>query len=69
MVAVFVALFASPLEIMRTLGLGMTAAILLDTWIVRTLLVPSLTAILGRRWAFWPHLGGNFDSLTSSEQA
>ncbi|AEJ41458.1 MMPL domain protein [Sulfobacillus acidophilus TPY] len=53
MVVVFLALFRSPLEIMKTLAIGMTAAILLDTWIVRTLLVPSATA-LAKRWAFWP---------------
>ncbi len=53
MVAVFLALILSPLEIMKTLAIGMTAAILLDTWLVRTLLVPSSTVWLGR-WAFWP---------------
>jgi uncharacterized membrane protein YdfJ with MMPL/SSD domain len=45
MAVVFAALIASPL--------GMTAAILLDTWIVRTLIVPGTVALLGR-WAFWP---------------
>ena len=53
MVAVFLALILSPLEIMKTLAIGMTAAILLDTWLVRTLLVPSSVVWLGR-WAFWP---------------
>ncbi len=55
MVAVFVALFASPLEIMKTLAIGMTAAIILDTWVVRTLMVPASVAILNR-WAFWPRM-------------
>lgn len=53
MVVVFIALFLSPLEIMKTLGIGLTAAILLDTWVVRSLLVPGSIALLGR-WAFWP---------------
>lgn len=53
MVAVFLALILSPLEIMKTMAIGMTAAILLDTWLVRTLLVPSSTVWLSR-WAFWP---------------
>ena len=53
MVTVFLALILSPLEIMQTLAIGMTAAILLDTWLVRTLLVPSSTVWLNR-WAFWP---------------
>ncbi|PSR29078.1 MAG: MMPL family transporter [Sulfobacillus benefaciens] len=55
MVAVFVALFVSPLEIMKTLAIGMTAAILLDTWVVRTLMVPASVAILDR-FAFWPRM-------------
>jgi uncharacterized membrane protein YdfJ with MMPL/SSD domain len=53
MVVVFLALILSPLEIMQTLAIGMTAAILLDTWLVRTLLVPSSIVWLGRH-AFWP---------------
>ncbi len=53
MVVVFVALIVSPLEIMQMLAIGMTSAILLDTWIVRTLLVPGSIALLGRL-AFWP---------------
>jgi uncharacterized membrane protein YdfJ with MMPL/SSD domain len=31
----------------------MSTAILLDTWIVRTFLVPGITTLLGRH-AFWP---------------
>jgi len=50
---VFVALILSPLEIMQMLAVGMTTAILLDTWIVRSLLVPGSIALLGRG-AFWP---------------
>lgn len=53
MVAVFAAMLRSPLQIMRTLALGLSAAILLDTWIVRTCLVPASIALLGR-WAWWP---------------
>lgn len=53
MVVVFLSLLISPLEIMQTLAVGMSAAIVLDTWVVRTLLVPSAITLL-RRWAFWP---------------
>jgi uncharacterized membrane protein YdfJ with MMPL/SSD domain len=53
MVVAFVVLLSSPLEVLQTLGLGMTAAILLDTWVVRTFLVPGVTVLLGR-WAYWP---------------
>ena len=53
MVVVFLALIKSPLEIMQTLAIGMTGAILLDTWVVRSLLVPGSIALLDR-FAFWP---------------
>lgn len=53
MVVVFIVLLVSPLEILKTLGIGMTIAILLDTWIVRTFLVPGAVAAFGP-WAFWP---------------
>jgi len=32
---------------------GLAAGILLDTFVVRTLLVPSIVALLGR-WNWWP---------------
>jgi len=53
MVVVFFALLLSPLEIMKTLAIGLTSAILLDTWIVRSFLVPASTVAIGRS-AFWP---------------
>lgn len=52
-VVVFAALITSKLEIMQALGIGLTTAILLDTWVVRTFLVPSSVALWGR-FAFWP---------------
>lgn len=53
MVAVFLALLISPLSLMKTLGLGLAFAVLVDTWIVRSLLVPATTMLLGRQ-GFWP---------------
>jgi len=35
------------------IGVGLAAGILLDTFVVRTLLVPSIVALLGR-WNWWP---------------
>lgn len=53
MVVVFLALLISPLQVMKTLGLGLSFAVLADTWIVRSLLVPSVTTLFG--WlGFWP---------------
>jgi RND superfamily putative drug exporter len=40
-------------EQLRQLGTGIAVGILLDTFLVRTLLVPSVVALLGR-WNWWP---------------
>ena len=53
MVVAFGALLVSPLQLMRTMALGMGAAILLDTWVVRTCLVPTSMALIGRS-VWWP---------------
>lgn len=37
----------------REIGLGLAAGVLLDTFLVRTLLVPSAVVLLGR-WNWWP---------------
>jgi RND superfamily putative drug exporter len=37
----------------RTIGFGLAVGILLDTFVVRTVLVPSAVALLGR-WNWWP---------------
>jgi RND superfamily putative drug exporter len=37
----------------RDIGAGLGAGILMDTFLVRTLLVPSTVALLGR-WNWWP---------------
>ena len=37
----------------KEIGLGLAAGILLDTFLVRTLLVPSVVVLLGR-WNWWP---------------
>ena len=38
---------------LRQLGTSIAIGVLLDTFLVRTLLVPSLVALLGR-WNWWP---------------
>ena len=53
MVVVFLALLISPLQVMKTLALGLSFAVLVDTWIVRSFLVPAMITLLGRR-AYWP---------------
>ena len=37
----------------RDIGIGLAIGILMDTFLVRTLLVPSTVALLGR-WNWWP---------------
>jgi RND superfamily putative drug exporter len=37
----------------RDIGLGLALGILMDTFLVRTLLVPSTVVILGK-WNWWP---------------
>ncbi len=37
----------------RTMGIGLAIGILMDTFLVRTLLVPSMVVLLGR-WNWWP---------------
>ena len=51
----FAALLLAPLPNLRQIGFGVTIGILIDTFIVRSLLVPAATMVLGR-WAFWPRV-------------
>jgi RND superfamily putative drug exporter len=48
MIAVFLAFVPSPEVILKVIGVGMAAAILLDATVVRLLLVPAVMHILGR---------------------
>ena len=49
----FAALMLAPLPNMRQIGFAVTFGVLIDTFVVRSLLVPSATMLLGK-WAFWP---------------
>ena len=49
----FAALLAAPMPNLRQIGFALTFGILLDTFVVRTLLVPSATVLLGES-AWWP---------------
>jgi uncharacterized membrane protein YdfJ with MMPL/SSD domain len=44
---------ASTTDQVRSLGFGVAAGILMDTFLIRTLLIPALVVLLGR-WNWWP---------------
>ena len=49
----FGALVSSPLQLLFQVGLAVALGVLIDTFIVRSLLVPAITAFIGE-WAWWP---------------
>ena len=49
----FAALVFAPLPMLAQIGFAVTVGVLIDTFIVRSLIVPAATMLLGR-WAFWP---------------
>lgn len=51
----FAALLLAPLPNLQQIGFGVTVGILIDTFVVRSLMVPAATMLLGR-WAFWPSI-------------
>jgi uncharacterized membrane protein YdfJ with MMPL/SSD domain len=52
----FASLMSSPLSIMIQVGLVVAIGVLIDTFLVRSLLVPAITTLVGR-WAWWPFGG------------
>jgi len=55
MVAVVGALLVSPFEVLQTLAIGLVSAVILDTMVVRTFVVPAVITLLDRH-AFWPRV-------------
>lgn len=52
----FAALIAAPLPNLQQIGFAVTVGVLIDTFVVRTFLVPAITALVGDV-AFWPAHG------------
>jgi RND superfamily putative drug exporter len=49
----FAVLITLPVELLKQIGFAVAAGVLLDTFIVRALMVPSIVLLLGR-WNWWP---------------
>jgi RND superfamily putative drug exporter len=56
----------TPTTQVRQLGVAIALGILLDTFLVRTLLVPSTVSLLGR-WNWWPSAMSRVESRTSED--
>jgi RND superfamily putative drug exporter len=52
----------------REIGYGIAAGILMDTFLVRTLLVPTIVVLMGR-WNWWPSSLGKVESRDEFEGA
>jgi RND superfamily putative drug exporter len=63
----FAALVTSPLSNIAEAGFAITIGLLLDTFIVRSFLVPAVAVLLGR-WNWWPHLGMSSDRAARLER-
>jgi RND superfamily putative drug exporter len=65
----FAALVTSPVLNIAETGFAITLGLLLDTFIVRSFLVPSVAVLLGK-WNWWPHFGmKQSDGATLEETA
>lgn len=54
----FAAMAIAPLRMLLQIGVTVALGVLIDTFIVRSMLVPAITAMFGK-WAWWPfHRGG-----------
>lgn len=53
LVGTFGSLTTAPLQVLFQVGAAVALGVLLDTFIVRSLLVPALTAVFGS-WSWWP---------------
>ena len=49
----FGALVTSPLQLLFQVGVAVALGVLIDTFVVRSLLVPAITSFIGE-WAWWP---------------
>ena len=63
----FAALVTSPVLNIAETGFAITLGLLLDTFVVRSFLVPSVAVLLGK-WNWWPHFGMHGATLEALEE-
>jgi RND superfamily putative drug exporter len=49
----FATLMTAPLQVVLQIGTAIAVGVLIDTFVVRALLVPALATLAGR-WSWWP---------------
>jgi len=49
----FAAMAIAPLRLLLQIGVTVSLGVLIDTFVVRSMLVPAITALVGK-WAWWP---------------
>ncbi|GGH76965.1 putative membrane protein YdfJ with MMPL/SSD domain [Pullulanibacillus pueri] len=63
----FLVLATLPIQVLLQFGTVTAIGVILDTFVVRPLLVPAITAVLGK-YAFWPSLGKNRPMMLKREK-
>jgi RND superfamily putative drug exporter len=61
----FATLVTSPLQVVLQIGVAIAAGVIIDTFLVRALLVPALATLAGR-WSWWP--SGLFKQLSNNSK-
>jgi RND superfamily putative drug exporter len=62
----FAAMVTSPVLNIAETGFAITFGLLLDTFVVRSFLVPAVAVLLGR-WNWWPHFGMSRETVRRLE--
>ena len=63
----FAAMVTSPVLNIAETGFAITFGLLLDTFLVRSFVVPSVAVLLGK-WNWWPHFGMRRDAVAALER-
>ena len=64
----FAAMAIAPLRMLLQIGVTVALGVLIDTFIVRSMLVPAITALFGK-WAWWPWHKRQVQPAAAAEEA